>query len=400
MTVHLKLAILSDLHVAEVSLPEKSEAARSNILRLGTFPKQRNQPLADLVRLISDSRMPLHADYLICPGDLTDAAGPHCLAYGWDALERVAETLGEAKIIATVGNHDVDSRGMYDKQDPIAALRSLSPQFPVPDESLRHSFWAEHFTIYEADSARFLILNTCAHHHKNAELERGYLHPDTLNRILTELEGKSSMPVNILVCHHHPHHHGYPTELIPDVQVLVNGEVLLRKLSDLSGQPWLVVHGHRHFSNLEYAKGTSISPIVLGAGSLGIALPSKMRGQVGNQFHMVDIRADDPSLPPLCGTVRSWDWVDGLGWVPTRSPFGIPHIAGFGVRDTASELAKDITDSLKSFPVDWAEVLLKVPRLQFVTPGDFQLLERELRSKHGLVVLRLSEAPMQLARKV
>ena len=100
---------------------------------------------AGLKKLISNES--LRADLLICGGDLGDNAQPDGIRYAWQAVNEIGALLKASQIVATVGNHDMDSRQLFNKYDPREALQSLSPPFPLPDTALNDLYWSQHFAV-------------------------------------------------------------------------------------------------------------------------------------------------------------------------------------------------------------------------------------------------------------
>src|SRR5689334_18795176 len=109
----LTIALASDLHARQGS----DSGGASSHLRLGEDETQPGRhPIGGLLKLIRDEK--LKADVLLCPGDMGDKADPAGIAYGWEALHRVAAALKCRLVTGTTGNHDVDSRLTHHKFDP------------------------------------------------------------------------------------------------------------------------------------------------------------------------------------------------------------------------------------------------------------------------------------------
>jgi predicted phosphodiesterase len=396
----VSIAILSDLHVVDTvvqSANVQREEPRSYIVRQSRFPSEPHDPLADLVTLISNES--LRADVVLSLGDMTDQARPDPTHYAWHAIHEISTRLDAGDLLAVSGNHDIDSRSLYTPPDPLATLRKLRPPFPLSASAEKHEYWADHFTVLERDTVRIVLLNSCAWHATKEEREHGRITPETLAMLRQRLLDTQEKPLNLLVCHHHPYKHHYPADFAPDYQAIENGPVLLEMLEEVSDRRWVVVHGHRHFSNIAYAAGAANSPVVMAAGSLGFVLPTKQNSQVANQFHHLTTYLDHPGLPPVCGIIRSWDWVHGPGWVPTNRFYGLPHVSGFGVVDNARQLADEVSGRFKTqIPISWALVEKELPKLAFLMPSDFKKLRAALREHHGLAIADLDHAPFQLGR--
>ncbi len=98
-----KIAILSDLHV-----DEGDATSSESWLSTSTPADPSVNPFNSLHGLIeSDS---LSADILLCCGDLANKANFSGQQFAWKSVHELAEKLGDARVIGTAGNHDLDSR--------------------------------------------------------------------------------------------------------------------------------------------------------------------------------------------------------------------------------------------------------------------------------------------------
>src|SRR5215203_1128818 len=101
----VKIAVASDLHCHATA----SQPTRESFLLTDTARSPWKQhPVESLKRLISANA--LEADFLFSPGDLTNRCSLEGLRHGWDSVREIASALGGADIVATLGNHDVDSK--------------------------------------------------------------------------------------------------------------------------------------------------------------------------------------------------------------------------------------------------------------------------------------------------
>jgi hypothetical protein len=63
----------------------------------------------------------LTADLLLSPGDLGDKADPTGIQLGGQTLNRLKDQLEARELVASAGNHDVDSRYLDDDHDALVA---------------------------------------------------------------------------------------------------------------------------------------------------------------------------------------------------------------------------------------------------------------------------------------
>jgi len=131
----MRIAVLSDIH----AYPSASPSPPSHLCIAAPADEPTRHPLAGLKRLIKEAN--LNADLLICPGDLTDKADTAALIYVWAELQAIGRVLGADRVIATAGNHDVDSRHQHNEFDAKSALQALLPMFPGLSEQECDRYW-------------------------------------------------------------------------------------------------------------------------------------------------------------------------------------------------------------------------------------------------------------------
>ncbi len=153
----LRVAIVSDLHAYETTT---SPTPPSHLKCDAPETHPGHHPIAGLIHLIEEQA--LTADLLLCGGDLGDKAEPAAVGYAWQQVHRIKDALSAPLVVATAGNHDVDSRHAHNEHDAKGVLQSLTPRFPVEDESLFDKFWSRHFARVENDTYQVLLLNSSA----------------------------------------------------------------------------------------------------------------------------------------------------------------------------------------------------------------------------------------------
>lgn len=382
----LKIAVVSDLHVFNGS----SEDSKSPSM-IGTADAQdapERHPLRGLADMIE--RDNLSADLLICPGDLSDKADPTALIFAWNKLNQLKDQLGAKHLLATAGNHDIDSRNQHDDHDPKGNLQALDPMFPGVDEALCDRFWSRNFVIVELEDVRILLLNSSAFHGYGSdakpEFRHGRISSRTISVLRTALAGGEKR-INILVCHHHPITHNPVNE--EDYSEMGGGDRLIDLLDSGEYGSWLLIHGHKHYPRLAYASGGASSPIIFSAGSLSAFLYQKIASRARNQFYIINIPIDDLDALDLdlAGTVTAWDWINMSGWQPAGAGSGLPHQVGFGwresVRTIATTVAKHLED--KKVVLTGEELLAAIPKMRFLRPEELEAVLRRLRLSHGVV---------------
>lgn len=383
--VRLRALVISDIHAVTGSQQGRESWADMS---------EKTNPISELPAFLKRKEDAVEADVVLCPGDLGHKADPAGATWAWERLHEIAAAVGADHVVATAGNHDVDSRHQGNSLDPRDHLKSLDPFFPMPPEASADRYWARSMTFLAREGWRIVTLDSCFHHAASArEHERGMVEGAVLDRLAEELEASDDTArVNILLCHHHPMPH---TELNPtDRSAMQGGDRLVDLLDRDRHGRWLIVHGHKHFPWLRYAGGSSISPVLLSAGSASISLYQPLSTRVRNQIHLIEFdttRSDGANLH-LAATFRSWTWASGPGWMLAGSGTdGLPGVGGFGFRVDLADLARQVTEEHAvrgRKTLHGSELLAMEPRLSYLAPIDLTTLSDILRRDHG-VALRL-----------
>jgi hypothetical protein len=335
---------------------------------------------------------------LLVPGDLGDKADPIGIKAAWEALQKLSSSLGSTVFLATAGNHDLDSRFKGTDYDARGFLQALRPRFPISDEREFDRYWSRHFAVVDTGKALVVLLNSCAYHgHAVGEIDHGRVSAQTLQELGDVLASFPRRSYQILLCHHHPEQH---MELgLGELDVMKGGQLLIDFLGDGTRGRWLVVHGHKHHPKLNYAAGSSTSPVVVSAASFSVTLYRDLQTRTKNQFHIIEL--DEPKVHQLglAGTVRSWNWAVGVGWQAAAAGGGLPHISGFGFRGDPDSLAAGMDLALTQPTMTWEAMVQAMPNLRYVLPQDFATVQRALRD-HNISLVFNDGLPFQVGRSV
>lgn len=388
----LRIAIASDIHAYATT-----NTAAGFVSALSDAQGEHRNALKALIGRAKKGD--LKSDYLLCPGDLGDKADVEGISYCWKNLHKLAAELGGAQLIASTGNHDVDSRHQKNKYDPDGFLRQLEPAYPTSDLDLNDKYWSRHFFIIEGASHRLLTLNSSAFHpYVPEESEHGRISEWTLEAIRSQLSKCSRKPINILLCHHHPHVHDEYD--LGETDIMKSGGSLLRQLAKSTCGPWMVIHGHKHHPKLSRAQGSLSAPIVLSAGSIGANIYPVLATHVRNQFHMVELDDTCEELDTVRGRFRTWDWAAGDGWEPAAKRSGLPAVGGFGfvgnLRDL-SERAISILQKSPSQSENFGSLSDKLPDLCYLSPDDLGVFCEKLSQRNIVVRYNIYGHPEQIA---
>lgn len=390
-----KIAILSDLHVSDKE-SEDSWITTSS-------PDNDKNPFYGLKNFINVNS--LNADLLICCGDIADKANFSGQKYAWEELNKLAKELEVEKFIATPGNHDLDSRFSDSTFDAKGGLQKLKPMFPAEPEDYSNAFWAKNFafSVFN-EKIRVLNINSSAFHgygKNNEEFLHGRISDFTLEKIEEELKNdKSDYEINIAFFHHHP----FKNDSIhyEDYSDMVGGTKLIKLLSNVEFGSWIIIHGHKHISNMTYSEGSSSSPLIFSSGSFSSKrLEPESRD---NQFYIMELNIKEANNLELdyAGIVNSWSWSYSLGWRDSEFSSNIPNKSGFGCREGYPKLIKKIDNIFQSVTsyLKWEELEEKIPSLKFLLPIDIKNLVTLLnKNKYNLSFNEFGK-PSEIYKKV
>lgn len=393
----IRLAIASDLHYIEpsnggVSLPA---VANSN---------PANDPMQGLLaRITKDKSSGTHefvADYLICPGDVTNQASAAGFEAGWTQLKTLQAALGARHLLATTGNHEVHSRA--DKKDDVVGLsiQTLDPlaaihrhaDYPCTclDDSGRWVYWGRGYQIVEEQNILFLIINS-SHFHPTTranEFERGRISDIALELLRAELNQHIATDKNrifIALLHHHPIPHEAGDAPEESIQ-MQNGSQLIRILDD-TNVAWLIIHGHKHEGRLMQAHGSNNPPTVFAAASFGANLDGVLATRTRQQFYILHLEVCDHSIEPTAKCyIRAWHWT-GTSWEPARKlSDGFPDRCGYQVPTIQRKQVLDaLSQTLRDHGpfLNWDEAVAKHPELRYLPPDQVKFM-RSMMSQMGI----------------
>ncbi|MEX0960313.1 MAG: metallophosphoesterase [Burkholderiales bacterium] len=373
----LNIAVISDLHVGA--------GARAADLCLHTDPKvPRDKDYVDtFVRFLE--REGITADFLIVPGDVSNAAQPDEFKVASINIERirVALSVSEGRLIVVPGNHDVDWSIIKHYPDDRSGLRFKQRYDPLcQGDCVFHKVFAraQHRSllaapfccVWEFDNALVAGHNSSLHDGPNAEVHHGLVPSETvveLERILSRLD-RSEEKLKIFVVHHHPILYSDPVGDEPDFSAMTNAENLLNLLEQFRFD--LIIHGHKHKPNFNtYIKNSTHPLAILGAGSFSYLLDTRWSGLVNNQFHLVRVKKRDADSGLICGSVESYTYLTGHGWKPSAPHNGIEHQRSFGRYAIPADLCKHLRPAIERVfkshsHVKWQELVDGDQTLEFL----------------------------------
>lgn len=364
----MKVLVISDLHCHSVD----RKSAQSFLQVGAAMTPAAHHPFSALHLLLDSGELTF--DAILCPGDLADQADRPGLRHSWDLLSLLAAKAGGAPLISTIGNHDVDSHRLHGG-DAFDVARRLAPDFPVPGQPAKDQYFASGFcTVEISRELEVVCINSVFNHTDEDSAKRGTFLPDRVAELRARLGAPQPGRNRIALLHHHPVLHSSP--ILKDSDVLETGDQLLEVLSEL--QCGLALHGHKHHPRLKLVTTPAGTLPVLAAGSFSADL-HQLGSRTRNVFHLLDIAPTRSPLFRFSASIRTWEWRQGVGWMPSSSDTAdFPARAGFGTATAVPDIADALGDWLDTNPGRWhalaTELHLLFPDLGFLTPDEQKLL--------------------------
>lgn len=398
------MTALSALIVSDIHADEK-DTKWTRVNTEPPAPLRNRQPLNDLFHWAADNDF--KADYLLAPGDIANQADAVGLAYAWRKLHEIADLIG-AQLLAAPGNHDIVTHSHA--PDPRALARVLLPSFPTGDAALDRHFWEHGWALYETSAHRFLILDSMTdfpvfpaavtpydgsdewNNYKNF-IDRGGF-PESMEAGIDAVLAVADHRLNVALLHHHPQEHQLSSFMQDAYGPMRRGSDFIDLLSrhPKAGR-WIVIHGHKHIPQLAHATAaTSNGPLILCAASTGAKLWDPIDTVTRNQFHILEATDDTlPGAASLRGSVRSYTWGYGIGWLASeRRGSGLPGVGGFGCADdfrTLAEQIRAVMDADGLSVLSLSSLIRSIPQFPFQLPKDFGYLE-DLLDELGFIFTR------------
>jgi 3',5'-cyclic AMP phosphodiesterase CpdA len=417
----MKVLVISDIHAY---VPAEKRGTPS-YARVGDGA---SSSIMELFVKFLENTPEFEPDVIICPGDLCDQAEQAGIVHTWDFLNKLQVKYPKSLLLATAGNHDLDSRYIQSSYDPKGVMNDLKPRFPyVPPQSAgtdypevkatSHQFWAENFYIVVHEGIRFVVLNSSAFHGNgkpdgtSPEYAHGRISETTLSHLEEALREddekrkKTNRPpiaVNILVCHHHLQKDGNISNT--DYSEMVGAHGLLQVMSMSDYGRWMVIHGHKHSARI-FNPGGSTGPFILAAASFAAARTDPQNTSP-NQVHLVEINLQEMLGSRLLpsGTIKTATYTPNTNaWhFKGAESGGLPPETGFGFRGPIEEIAYQINQAVtKNEPATskWDDLGNQIPHLKYFTPDQIAELRKILHKEYSIrLELNSDRCPIECGR--
>lgn len=363
----LRIAVISDLHCKH-STGDKDATRSTNLWTDEIAITENRHPIKALKKLITEQN--LSTDFLICPGDIADKSDNQGLISGWGYLKDIKVALNAKELLATIGNHDVNSRTMG-TEPPFEKLKQLDTEyFPVP-KAIVDKFWSNGYTIYQDENSVILIYNSCLTHTNKDNALQSNISDMTLQEIDQDLAKITDKKFRFALCHHHPIQHANMDN--KDTDFIEKGDKLVKLLNRHNFQ--LIIHGHKHDPRV-----TSVDNLcVFCAGSFS-SRTNLIDTGADNTFHIVELDANENR-----GTIKTWIYLPNDGWQAKAKYF--PVKTGFGYNGNLDKLADDCAvwfQSKNRKIIEYSELVSEFNMLDYLKPDDQNYLHEKLLKTYQL----------------
>lgn len=370
----LRVAIISDLHCH----PEHKESHMNGTLLFSDKLRapSKEHPVENLLEIIQQNQVKV--DLVMSPGDFTHMSDKQGFFSGWSYVNELARALDATDVIATVGNHDIDSRHDHSKYS-FDIPKKIKQNFPLKKSDIG-LFWDKGFTFIEDERYQILVINSTHFHthyeqsNPNSPIEnpavKGKVEAGQIEEIEEYLQkNNAEKKIKLCLCHHHPIKHGRSN--LGEYDFVENGEDLLDILGKYKYD--FFIHGHKHDPFLRYYNTLSGYQMpILSSGSFA-ATAQIMYASKFNYFHIVELTKEANAQAQ--GKVETWTFKNKIGWTNDKDEGFYPY-SGFGYLGSLPKIVQKIKGILQKKSIHrWAEIQKQVPEVQFLTPDQMDTLE-------------------------
>lgn len=388
--MELRIAIISDLHCRHSKYKTESETVNNTYLfsdRMRSPIKQ--HPAQALISKIKE--LNIKADMVLCPGDITDKTDPQGLITGWSFLEEIKDALGAECLIASLGNHDVDSRQIHNTYDSFNMPTRLKSNFPFINEIAKYKYYSKKYCFIEVDDTLIFNYNSVHSHTNKVDCLTSLISDDILENIEEELKTYSTknFKFKIALTHHHPTKHANIGIEYKDSDVIEKGDKLLELLDKYDFQ--IFIHGHKHIPRLMYYNSLP----VLSSGSFSSLMNIKDTGDK-NMIHFITLYSEQKT-----GEIKTFEFTNGLGWSGDFNSSKFPSDTGFGNRSSIQDIISKIKtyfDSENKDFIKFNKVINDLPELKYLIPVDFEKLRTQIKKSSLIFYPDNQSIPDQLTK--
>ncbi|MBN8672817.1 MAG: metallophosphoesterase [Chitinophagales bacterium] len=394
----ITIAIVSDLHCHHSKKFKKDDQATSFSYLTTDLPRVpwKYHPVEALFELFK-SEPDIKADYLLCPGDITNQVDVQGFITGWEYVREIAQKLQvkEESLIATLGNHDVDSRFNIYPDNVFKTAECIGRNFPFKNDSKTMEFWAKGYCFIEHEAVRLLVINSVKFHCNKEAAIKGKMDDAQIEGIDEYLKATKDEKIQIALCHHHPIEHARFNLGTEDT--IEKGGELLEVLNYHKFD--LLIHGHKHDPWLRYSQGNNDSLPIFSSGSFS-ATSNFMINSAKNTFHIIKITKEGKDQ--AMGTIKTWEYLPATGWRKADSgDHFFPQNTGFGFSGKIDDLiAKsiDIIENGNGAFLEWSKFVPQIQDVLYLTPDECVEFRDKLNDQGIVMFPALPKEPKMIGK--
>lgn len=381
----LRIAVVSDLHCHPSTKVDNNGRKIDATYLYSDLLRNPEHPIESLTDLLKSEEV----DLILCPGDFTDQSDKQGFISGWNYALELKDHFKADEIIATIGNHDVDSRNNYSNYS-IDIPKKIKKNFPFKDDDLRKNFWAKGFAFIEKENFRILVINSCHFHFNKNKSISGEVDNDLLKDVDDYLKVNTEDKIQLMMCHHHPIRHSMFN--LGEEDEIINSENLLSLLRRYKFD--LIVHGHKHNPLLRYCNPTNINKIAIFSSGSFSSKTNLMHTGIKNYFHIIDIKKNEE----VKGIINSWTYQPQVGWQKNYDENSfMPPNTGFGSKKTISDIKNEIVGFLNNKTHEkWENVRKQVSDIDCIIPEEAKAIHIELEEMNYALDKHISNYPTMI----
>ncbi|MGK7390814.1 MAG: metallophosphoesterase family protein [Candidatus Cyclobacteriaceae bacterium M2_1C_046] len=316
-------------------------------------------PFASLKKLIRQEKS--EYDYILCPGDFAHQIDPDGLKSSWDQLKLIKNEVKACMLIATIGNHDVASRG---NGDVFRYIKNFDNDFPVYSSGNSAEYKSQLLDkgYYKIEDEKLdiliVVINSCFDHWDHVEASKGKIETEHLDD-LKDIIQKSPRNIKLGLVHHHPVIH--ETGIYDTSDLIEGSEGLMKSLSGLD----LIIHGHKHDYRFTQKKVFPKNLNILSSGSFSCFKTHLKTGTV-NYFHEIEFHSEHVSHCEKQGIIKTYGYDPTSGWNRYKElDEGFGCI--FDIQNLFSFLKEEILKLTEVNYLEWYELIEKYPLLKYIS---------------------------------
>lgn len=381
----MRIAVVSDLHChASTKVDERGNKIDATYL-YSDLLRSPDHPIESLTDLLNKEEV----DLILCPGDFTNQSDKQGFISGWNYALELKDHFKADDIIATIGNHDVDSRNNYSDYS-IDIPKKIKKNFPFKDKDLRTNFWSQGFAFIEKDDFRILVINSCHFHFNKNKSSSGEVDSELLKDVEDYLIKNKENKIQLMMCHHHPIRHSMYN--LGEEDEIINSENLLNLLRKFKFD--LIIHGHKHNPLLRYCNPTNNNKIAIFSSGSFSSKTNLMHTGTKNFFHIIDINKNNESK----GIISSWTYQPQIGWQKNYDENSfMPPNTGFGSKKTTSEIVNEIISLLKNKTDEkWENIRTQISDIDCLIPEEGKAIQKELEDNNYALDKHFSNFPTRI----